>query len=119
MPSMPPGRLAAVVVCAAMFAAGTSPARADVIDGQWCFTDGQRYSIRGPSMITPAGSHIQGDYARHFFAYVAPPTDAHAGQTISISLVNEDTVQLRIGSGPSYSSDGPVQIWHRCGPPIS
>jgi hypothetical protein len=119
MPSMPHYRLAGVTVCAAMFAAATSPARADVIDGHWCFTDGQRLSIRGPAMITPAGSHIQGDYSRHFFTYVAPQADPDAGRTISMTLINEDTVHLRIGSGPSYSSDGPVQVWHRCGPPIS
>ena len=29
------------------------------------------------------------------------------------------TVQLRIGTAPSYSSDGPMQVWHRCGPPTS
>jgi hypothetical protein len=36
-----------------------------------------------------------------------------------MSLVNEDTVHLRIGGAPAYSSDGPVQVWHRCGPPTS
>jgi hypothetical protein len=36
-----------------------------------------------------------------------------------MALVNEDTVHLRIGTGPAYSSDGPVQVWHRCGPPTS
>jgi hypothetical protein len=50
---------------------------------------------------------------------VVPPTDPGAGQTVSMMLMNEDTVHLRIGTGPSYSSDGPVQVWHRCGPPTS
>jgi hypothetical protein len=34
-------------------------------------------------------------------------------------LVNEETVHLRIGAAPTYSSDGPMQVWHRCGPPTS
>ena len=41
-----------------------------------------------------------------------------AGQTVSMTLLNEDTVQLRIGAAPSYR-DGPTQVWHRCGPPTS
>ena len=48
-----------------------------------------------------------------------PPADPDAGQTVSMTLVNEDTVHLRIGAMPSYSSDGPMEVWHRCGPPTS
>jgi hypothetical protein len=103
----------------ALIIAGAVPAWADVIDGHWCFTDGERISIQGPAVVTPAGSSIQGDYSRHYFTYVVPPTDPGAGQTVSMMLMNEDTVHLRIGTGPSYSSDGPVQVWHRCGPPTS
>jgi hypothetical protein len=93
--------------------AGAPSAWADVIDGHWCFTDGKRISIQGPSIITPAGSHIQGDYSRHFFSYVVPPADPGAGQTVSMALINEDTVQLRIGATT------PEEVWHRCGPPTS
>ena len=78
---------------------------ADAIDGHWCFPDGRRISIQGPAIVTPAGSHIQGDYARHFFRYVVPPADPDPGQTVFMALVNEDTVHLRIGAMPSYSSD--------------
>jgi hypothetical protein len=93
---------------------GARTARADVIDGHWCYPDGKRISIQGPAVITPAGSHIEGSYSRHFFSYVAPQADADAGQTVSMSLINEDTVHLRLGS-----SEGPTQVWHRCGPPTS
>jgi hypothetical protein len=99
--------------------AGSTQAWADVIDGHWCFTDGKRISIQGPAIVTPAGSSIRGDYSRHFFSYVVPSAEPGAGQTVSMSLVNEDTVHLRIGTTPSYSSDGPVEVWHRCGPPTS
>jgi hypothetical protein len=102
-----------------LIVAGATSAWADVIDGHWCFTDGERISIQGPAIVTPAGSQIQGDYSRHFFTYVVPPTDPGAGQTVSMMLMNEDTVHLRIGTAPSYSSGGPVQVWHRCGPPTS
>jgi hypothetical protein len=119
MPSMPLYRLAGVVFCASVYAAGACPALADVIDGHWCFQDGKRISIQGPAIVTPAGSQIQGDYSRHFFTYVVPQADPDAGQTVSMTLINEDTVHLRIGTAPSYSSDGPVQVWHRCGPPTS
>ena len=114
---MPRCRLAGM--SCALIIAGAVPAWADVIDGHWCFTDGERISIQGPAVVTPAGSSIQGDYSRHYFTYVVPPTDPGAGQTVSMMLINEDTVHLRIGTGPSYSSDGPVQVWHRCGPPTS
>ena len=103
----------------ALIIVGTLHAWADVIDGHWCHPDGRRISIQGPSVVTPAGSHIQGDYSRHFFSYVVPPTDPDAGQTVSMLLVNEETVHLRIGTAPAYSSDGPMQVWHRCGPPTS
>jgi hypothetical protein len=117
MPSMSWGRLAAI--SCAFILAGSASAWADVIDGYWCFPDGKRITIQGPSIVTPAGSQIQGDYSRHFFSYVVPPADPEAGQTVFMTLVNEDTVHLRTGAAPSYSSGGPVQVWHRCGPPTS
>ncbi len=111
------GKLALLSCACAV--AGAAHAWADVIDGHWCHPDGKRFSIQGPSIVTPAGSHIQGDYGRHFFSYVVPSTDPDAGQTVTMVLVNEDTVHLRIGATPSYSSDGPMEVWHRCGPPTS
>ena len=98
---------------------GATGAMADVIDGHWCFPDGKRISIQGPHVVTPAGSSIQGDYARHFFSYVVPQAEAGAGQTVSMTLLNEDTVRLSIGVAPSWSYDGTGEIWHRCGPPTS
>ncbi len=98
---------------------GISPAWADVIDGHWCYPDGKRFSIEGPSIVTPSGTRTQGEYSRHFFSYVVPLGEPDAGQTVFMVLVNEETVHLRIGATPSYSSQGPMQVWHRCGPPTS
>ena len=102
-----------------LIVAGTVSAWADVIDGHWCYSDGRRISIQGPAIVTPAGSQILGNYSRLFFSYVVPPTDPNTGQTVSMVLINEDTVHLHLGAAASYSSDGPVQVWHRCGPPTS
>ncbi len=102
-----------------LIAAGTAHAWADVIDGHWCYPDGRRISIQGPSIVTPAGSHIEGDYSRHFFSYVVPATEPDAGQTVSMMLMNEETVRLHVGAKASYSSDETTQVWHRCGPPTS
>ena len=108
----------AAIGCA-LIVAVTAHAWADAIDGHWCYPDGRRISIQGPAIVTPAGSRIQGDYARHFFTYIVPPVDPDPGQTVFMALVNEDTVHLRIGARPSYSPDETTQVWHRCGPPTS
>ena len=106
-------------LAAIVLALSAGAARADAIDGHWCFPDGQRMSIQGAAIVTPGGSQIQGDYSRHYFRYVVPPNDPGAGQTMSLTLVNEDTVYARAGVGPAYAADAGVQVWHRCGPPTS
>ena len=102
-----------------MTLAGMPIARADVIDGHWCYPDGRRISIQGPAIVTPGGSHIDGNYSRHFFSYVVPPSEPDAGQTVFMALMNEETVRLRLGAAPSYPADASEQVWHRCGPPTS
>ena len=86
-----------------------SPARADAIDGDWCYDDGRHMSIRGPTIITPGGVTLQGDYTRHSFQYTAPPNEAGGGQPISMILRSETRVDVRIGG-----RDDTYQIWHRC-----
>ncbi len=90
-----------------------APAMADVIDGDWCHDDGRHFSIQGPTIITPAGKPMQGQYTRHTFRYLAPADEAWAGQEISMQLLNELTLHLHIGS------DGAIQIWRRCKPTTS
>jgi hypothetical protein len=90
-----------------------APAMADVIDGDWCAEDGHHFSIQGPTITTPAGKQMSGQYTRHTFRYVAPDDEAGAGHEISMLLLNELTLHLRIGS------DSAVQIWRRCKPTTS
>jgi hypothetical protein len=108
----------AAISCSLMVI-GAGAARADAIDGHWCFSDGKRIWIQGPAIVTPAGSRIQGDYERHFFSYVVPPADPGAGQVVSLTLINEDNMRLSIGSAPTHAYDGSGEIWRRCGPPTS
>lgn len=88
-------------------------ARADAIDGNWCFADGRHMVIRGPKIITPAGRSIQGDYGRHSFSYTVPAAEPGAGSQVSMILVNPSTIHLQIG-GAAGTADGPVQVWRRC-----
>jgi hypothetical protein len=90
-----------------------SAARADVIDGAWCHERGEKLTIEGPAIVTPAGTPTQGFYSRHYFRYVVPNGEQAAGSTIEMRLLNEETMQLR--TAPS----GPVQTWHRCSPEVS
>jgi len=93
----------------------SSPARADAIDGHSCHNKEGYLSIRGPDIVTPGGVHMQGDYGRHSFSYVAPSADPHAGETINMILMNEYTVHLTVGA----AGETPPQVWHRCQAPVS
>jgi hypothetical protein len=91
-----------------------SAAHADAIDGDWCFPDGRRFSIRGPEIVTPGGTRMTGDYSRHFFSYVVPTAEPGAGQTVNMTLLNEQTVQVRMGQATEGG-----EIWKRCSATIS
>ncbi|HZT20183.1 MAG TPA: hypothetical protein VFA23_12325 [Dongiaceae bacterium] len=93
-------------------------AMADVIDGDWCFPDGRRFSIRGPAIVTPAGSRTTGNYSRHRFSYVVPGTEQDAGKTVDMRLMNENTVFLWLGVSGN-ATEAPPQVWHRCQPEVS
>jgi hypothetical protein len=86
-----------------------SPARADVIDGDWCHDDGRRLSIRGPTIVTPGGTTLRGDYTRHSFDYTIPPDEAGSGQPVTMTLRSETRVDVRVGG-----QNEPVQVWRRC-----
>lgn len=88
-------------------------ARADAIDGQWCAVDGKRIDINGPRIRTPGGTQMLGDYDRHGFRYVVPVAEVGAGGTVVMRLINDNVMHLT----PPGSNT--VQIWNRCGPPIS
>lgn len=88
-----------------------SPAWADAIDGAWCH-EGSRLTIACAAIVTPGGAKTSGDYSRHAFSYVAPAGDPAPGTTISMRLLNEETMQLK----PAAAD---VETWRRCGPPTS
>lgn len=90
----------------------SSPAHADAIDGEWCNARGQKLSIDGPSLITPYGTRMEGDYDRHGFRYVAPANDPDAGHKIIMSLFSDDDMQL-------VRNNGTPESWRRCRLPTS
>jgi hypothetical protein len=88
-----------------------SPARADSIDGHWCTEGGLRLTIAGPSIVTPGGARMQGDYGRHDFAYDAPSGEPGGGQRVTMRLRGENLMQVQAA--------GLDPLWRRCGPPTS
>jgi hypothetical protein len=87
---------------------GISPVHADAIDGQWCL--GTRYfEINGPSIRTPGGNEISGNYDRHGYTYIVPANEEGAGTEVVMVLLNESTVRVTRGrSAP--------ETWKRCKP---
>ncbi|HUT48652.1 MAG TPA: hypothetical protein VM325_04890 [Alphaproteobacteria bacterium] len=85
------------------------PAAADAIDGNWCAADGRSMSISGPQIVTPGGTRMKGEYDRHGFRYVVPVAEKPAGAQVDMSLVDDDTMQVKVGTGPT-------KIWRRCKP---
>ena len=103
-------RISFAAIVAALTLLACAPARADVIDGDWCSADGRHISIHGPQIVTPQGTKTTGNYSRHFFSYTIPPNDPSAGTEVYMALVNEFTVHLRTGKDPSSATE----IWKRC-----
>ncbi len=98
---------AMLILVAAAVAMQAGPARADAIDGNWCSPDGKHISIDGPRIVTPGGTKMKGDYDRHGFRYVVPSREKPAGARVEMRQINEDTVHVTIGKGPT-------KIWRRC-----
>jgi hypothetical protein len=92
-----------------------TPAYADAIDGDWCSAE-KHLAIKGPQIILPSGSAIQGEYRRHEFLYQVPAADPDAGAQIYLQLQGEDYMSLY------HLKDGkPVDpvAWQRCTPKIT
>jgi hypothetical protein len=88
--------------------AAMSQARADQIDGDWCFPgDGRHLTIQGDDIVTPSGTSLTGDYTRHTFHYVVPRGDPGAGDDISMRQLNDQTMVL-------LRPDGTEETWKRC-----
>jgi len=108
--------LKTIVLAAVSILAFSAGARADAIDGEWCNRDGKQMSIRGEQITTPDGNRTTGNYQRHNFSYVVPGTEPQAGATAQMSLINENTVHMRVAQAGTCQSRVPVQIWQRCTP---
>jgi hypothetical protein len=106
-------RLHYLPLLAAGLLGAAGSALADAIDGNWCHTDGRRFSIRGSEIVTPGGTTMEGNYTRHYFTYVPPAQERGAGATVAMTLLNENTVHLR------YGEAGAQEVWLRCTPSIS
>jgi hypothetical protein len=87
------------------------PAFADAIDGQWCFEE-KNFSIDGSNFTTPAGKSITGEYDRHAFSYIVPDGEAGAGNKIDMTLIDEDTINLKRPTDDSGQSG--MEMWKRC-----
>ena len=108
--------IACVVVAVASYAGS---ARADQIDGNWCFKDGRTLSINGSKIVTPGGNSITGDYTRHSFAYVVPGSETNAGAMVAMRQLNEMTIQVTEETAAGSGQTTPVQVWKRCTPTTS
>lgn len=86
--------------------ASITPALADRIDGEWC-NGVASLQIEGPSIRTPGGNQITGDYSRHGFAYAVPANEPEAGTQIVMHLVSEEQMTLT-------KKDKPDETWRRC-----
>lgn len=97
-----------LALAAAGLFAMPSRSQADAIDGDWCHANGKRMSIRGPDIVTPAGSKTRGDYDRHHFSYVVPAGESDAGANVQIVLRGEYLALSRTGEAAEW------QEWRRC-----
>ncbi len=109
-------RTAASVLAVFLGLAIPTGALADAIDGHWCHRDGRRLSIDGPTLVTPGGRAMTGDYDRHGFVYVVPAGEPGAGERVTMQLIDEYTVILRTGADSAKSVE---QVWKRCGAPTA
>ena len=96
----------AAVALAAGCMLGQSEARADAIDGMWC-RDSRSMHIDGPSIVTPGGTSMTGDYDRHGFRYVVPPGEEGTGETVVMVLLGDHDLDVTLG-------EGATERWRRC-----
>jgi hypothetical protein len=107
------------LVTSLLLATLAKPAQADSIDGNWCSQEGKRITIAGPAIVTPGGTRMMGDYNRHYFSYVIPPSEPNAGATVLMTLMGEELVHIRTGADPTQAATATAVAWRRCGPSIS
>jgi hypothetical protein len=57
---------------------------------------------------------MEGNYSRHGFSYVVPTPEPGAGESIFMTLLNENTVQAKRDQATSGE-----ETWLRCSPTTS
>lgn len=89
-----------------------STARADAIDGDWCF-GADHMHIEGSAILTPGRNKITGEYNRYRFAYVVPANEPGAGGQVRMVMIRgTETVEVdRPGGDPAKP-----EVWKRCKP---
>ena len=87
-------------------------ARADAIDGDWCF-GAQTLTIRGSQIRTPGGNTSTGRYGRHDFDYLVPANETGAGSEVTMRLQGDELMTLVRKSGTIVSAP---ESWRRCKP---
>lgn len=98
---------------AAVALLAAAPAWADAIDGNWCFA-AKQLAIRGPAIVTPGGTAMQGDYDRHHFSYTVPPGEADTGKTVVMVLLSETAMHLSVGANAAEAAKATPELWRRC-----
>ncbi len=98
-----------IAIAAGALGLSVTSANADAIDGTWCAVDGRVIEIHGPQISTPGGNDIIGAYDRHAFSYVVPQSEAPAGETVRMVLMNDNIVHLKVGDVA-----GEPEVWQRC-----
>ena len=111
---MPTPALKSCGLAALLLALTTGSALADAIDGHWCSEQkAESFTIDGATIVTPAGTRLQGTYERHYYSYTVPAQEPGAGQDIFMTLVDENTIHLVHGKERAG-----VEVWKRCGPSV-
>ena len=100
---------ALIAIAAAMVLLPVSPARADRIDGNWCYKD-RHMSIDGPKIITPGGTKMTGLYDRHGFQYTVPRGEPDPGAEVDMIQYDDNTIQVTTTGGDGSRTE----IWNRC-----
>lgn len=72
-------------------------AHADALDGDWCSEEGNKLTIDGKIITTPAGRTIEGVYGRHRFQYTAPVGGWKSGKDIDIRQYSDTRMVLKAG----------------------
>ena len=98
---------------------GLDAARADAIDGDWCFKDGRLMSITRTHIVMPGGKQIRGLYDRHAYTYTVPEEDEGAGSKVFMILANPKNLHLWRDEASAKAQKPPAEVWRRCSAHVS